>query len=150
MNVNISSEITGLIEEIRNDKTHGASELARQAMKVLKIAAERSQAESTEEFLLEQKELGQRLISARLAMAPIFNIISPLRNTIIGKATEMDLDSVRRLAISKADEAASDSLQAVAQIAQYGSRLIADGDKIMTHSHSSTVIADVGNIPAEK
>ncbi|GAJ10238.1 unnamed protein product, partial [marine sediment metagenome] len=33
------------------------------------------------------------------------------------------------------------SLQAIAQIAKYGSELIADGDRIMTHSYSSTVVA---------
>ncbi len=139
--MNISTEITGLIDEIRDDKTHGASQLARQAVRVLIIAAERSQSGSAKEFLLEQKEIGQRLISARPAMAPIFNIVSRLLNTIAGKAAKMDLDSIRQLTVAKADEVVSDSLQAIAQIAKYGSRLIADGDKIMTHSYSSTVVA---------
>ena len=139
--MNISVEITGLIEEIRNDRTHGASQLARRAVAVLKTAAERSQADSTEEFILEQAEIGQRLISTRPAMAPIFNIISLLRNTITGKVAKMDLDSIRRLVISRADEVVSDSLRAVARIAQHGSQLIADGDRIMTHSYSSTVVA---------
>ncbi len=44
--MNISPEIFCLIDEIKNDKVHGASELARQAAKVLKVAAERSQADS--------------------------------------------------------------------------------------------------------
>ncbi|MFC1870169.1 hypothetical protein ACFLYE_02750 [Chloroflexota bacterium] len=38
----ISPEVASQIEEIRNDKTHGASQLARQAVEVLKSAAERS------------------------------------------------------------------------------------------------------------
>jgi len=139
--VNISAEITGLIDEIRDDKTHGASELARQAVKALKIAAECSQAESAKEFLLEQTQIGQWLVSARPAMAPMFNIISRLLGPIAKKAKGMDLDSIRQLTISKADEVVSDSLQAIAQIAKYGSRLIADGDRIMTHSYSSTVVA---------
>jgi len=139
--MNISAEITGLIDEIKGDRIHGASQLARQAVNVLKIAAERSQAGSAEEFLLEQKEIGQRLISTRPAMAPVFNIVSRLLNTIAGKAEGMDLDSVRRLTISKAEEVVSDSLKAVAQIAKHGSGLITDGDKIMTHSYSSTVVA---------
>ncbi|MFC1941126.1 hypothetical protein ACFLWL_01765 [Chloroflexota bacterium] len=139
--MNISAEITGLIDENRDDKAHGASELARQAVKALRAAAECSQAESSERFLLEQKEIGQRLISSHPAMAPLFNIVSRLLNTISGKAEGMDLDSLRHQAVSKADELINDSLQAVAQIAYYGSRLIADGDKIMTHSYSSTVVA---------
>ena len=49
--MNISAEIITLIDEIRNDKTHGASELARQAAKVLKVAAERSRASNGPFFL---------------------------------------------------------------------------------------------------
>jgi len=139
--MSFTPEIISLIEEIRNDKTHGASQLATQAVNVLKIAAEHSQADSVEQFLLEQKEIGQRLMSARPAMAPVFNIVSRLLGMIAEKSTETDLDSIRRLTISKADEAITHSLQAVAQIAEYGSGLIANGDKIMTHSYSSTVVA---------
>lgn len=137
----ISLETISLIDTIRNDKTHGASELARQAVEVLKLAAEHSHAGSTEEFLVEQRDIGGRLTSARPTMAPIFNIVSRLLNTIVGKAEGMDLDSIRRLTISKADELVTDSLQAIAQITQYSSQLIANGDKIMTHSYSSTVVA---------
>jgi len=35
--MNISPEIISLIEEIRNDKTHGASQLARQAAEILGV-----------------------------------------------------------------------------------------------------------------
>ena len=139
--MNISPEIISLIDEIRNDKIHGASQLARQAAEVLKSAAERSLADTVEQFLLEQKAVGERLMLVRPVMAPVFNIVSRLLNTIAGKATEVDLGSIKRFTISKADEAVSNSLRAIAQIAEYGSELIADGDKIMTHSYSSTVMA---------
>lgn len=139
--MSISPEIVSLIDEIKNDKVHGASELARQAAKVLKVAAERSHADSAKAFLLEQGEVGERLMSARPAMAPVFNIVSGLLNKVAGKAEGMDLDSVRRFTISKVEEAISDSLWAIAQIAQYGAGLIAGGDKIITHSYSSTVVA---------
>ena len=102
--VNISPEIISLIDEIRNDKVYGASQLARQAAGVLKVAAERSQAGSAEQFLLEQKAVGERLMSARPAMAPVFNIVGGLLSNISETATGMDLDSIRRLTISKADE----------------------------------------------
>jgi len=108
---------------------------------VLKIAAEHSQADSVEQFLMEQRAVGERLMSTRPAMAPVFNIVSGLLSIIAGKSTEMDLDSIKRLTISKSDEVVTHSLQAIAQIAEYGSGLIADGDKIMTHSYSSTVVA---------
>jgi len=138
--MNLSPEIISLIAEIRNDKTHGASQLARQAVNVLKIAAEHSRADSVEQFLLEQKEVGERLMSVRPAMAPIFNMVTRFLSAVSEKATQMGLDSVKRFTISEADEVIRDSLQAVAQIAKHGAELIADGDKIMTHSYSSTVV----------
>lgn len=135
----ISPEIISLIDEIKSDSTHGASQLARQAAGVLRIAAERSQVDSVEQFLQEQRGVGERLMSARPAMAPVFNIVSRLLKAISEKSVEMDLASIRRFTISKVDEVIEESLQAIAQIAKYGSELIANGDRIMTHSYSSTV-----------
>jgi len=139
--MDISPEIISLIDEIKGDKTHGASQLARQAVSVLKLAAEHSRADSTGEFLLEQKAIGERLMSARPAMAPVFNIVSRFLGTVSEVSVEVSLASIKSLVISKADELASDSLQAVAPITQFGSELIADDDRIMTHSYSSTVMA---------
>ncbi len=139
--MNISPEIIGLIDEIKSDKTHGASQLARQAVGVLKLAAEHSQTDSTGEFLLEQKAIGERLMSARPAMAPVFNIVSRFLGAVSQVSPDGGLDSIKSFALSEADELASGSLQAVAQIVNYGSELITDGDRIMTHSYSSTVIA---------
>ena len=57
--MNISPEIVSLIDEIRNDKVHGASELARQAAKVLKVAAKRSQAGSAKAFFWSRGRWGR-------------------------------------------------------------------------------------------
>ena len=139
--MNINPEIISLIEEIKNNKTHGASQLARQAAEVLKVIAEYSSADSVEQFLLEQREVGDKLMSARPAMAPAFNIVARLLKAVSEKSVEMDLPSIRRFAISRAEEVIGESLQAIAQIARYGAELITDGDRIMTHSYSSTVVA---------
>jgi translation initiation factor 2B subunit (eIF-2B alpha/beta/delta family) len=94
--MDITPAIMNLIDEIRNDKVHGASQLARQSAKVLKMTAERGRAESSDEFWLELKEVGHELMSTRPAMAPVINIVSRLLKAILGKSTEMDLDSVRQ------------------------------------------------------
>ena len=83
--MSISPEILSLIDKIRDDRVHGASQLARQAAKVLRVTAEHSRAGSVEQFVLEQKEVGERLMSARPAMAPIFNIVSCLLKIIAEK-----------------------------------------------------------------
>ncbi len=144
--MDISTEITKLIDEIRENRTDGASELARQAAGVLKTAAERSQAKTTEEFILEQGSVGKELTSTRPAMAPIFNIVSRILGVIDSKNRTIEVDAVRQLLISRADEVTNESLKAVEQIAKNSSRLITDGDTLMTHSYSSTVVAALKRI----
>jgi ribose 1,5-bisphosphate isomerase len=139
--VDISPKIIRLIDEIKSDKTHGASQLARQAVGVLKHAAEHSQAGSADEFLAELKGVGEGLMAARPAMAPIFNIVSRFLGALSPLSSEQGLDYLKGLAVTKADELARVSLQAIAEITSCGSGLIAGGDKIMTHSYSSTVMA---------
>lgn len=139
--MDISPEISDLIDEIRNDRTRGASQLARQVVSVLKVAAGCSRADDAQQFLLEQKEIGRQLAATRPAMAPVFNIISILLGAVAGKAAAMDLASLRQFTIARAEQLINDSAQAVAQIAKYDTRLIADGDTIMTYSYSSTVVA---------
>jgi eIF-2B alpha/beta/delta-like uncharacterized protein len=139
--VKITPEISRLIDEIKNDKVQGASQLARQAMKVLKTAAEYSQAESVEQFLLELKWVGEGLMTARPAMAPIANITGRFWEAMSPVSPNEGLEAVRNSAISRADELSEASLKAVARIAAYGAKLLASGDRIITHSYSSTVVA---------
>jgi len=79
-------------------------------------------------------------MSARPVMAPIFNIVSSLLQAITAKST-VSLNTIRQFAIARADTAAKDSSQAVDRIAEYSATLIDDGDRIMTHSYSSTVMS---------
>jgi len=139
--MDISPEISALIEEISQDRSHGASELARQAAVVLRTAAEQSQAESARAFLAEQEDIGQRLVSARPTMAPIFNLVNPILKAITIATEGQSLEATRQIAIAAVEEAVSSSLQAISQIARDSSRLVAGGDRIMTHSYSSTVVA---------
>ncbi|MBA7594362.1 Methylthioribose-1-phosphate isomerase [subsurface metagenome] len=147
--MNISPKISRLIEEIKNDKTQGASQLARQAVAVLKVAAEHSQADSVEHFLEELKGVGEGLMETRPAMAPIFNIVNRYLNALSEGSPSQGLDYLKGLAVAKADELARVSLQAIAEITSCGLGLITEGDKIMTHSYSSTVMAVLQEAPAE-
>jgi eIF-2B alpha/beta/delta-like uncharacterized protein len=144
--VNLSRKVARLIDEIRNDKTQGASQLARQAVMVLKAAAEHSQADSAEQFLEELKGVGEGLKSARPAMAPIFNIVNRYLDAL---SPAQGLNQLKGLAVSKADELARVSLQAIAEITSCGLGLINEGDRIMTHSYSSTVMAVLEETSAE-
>ncbi len=137
----ISPETSHLIEEIKNDQRHGASQLARQAVNVLKVAAQKSRADSARQFLEEQKEIGWHLMRARPAMAPVSSMVNILIDAIVRKDAGIDLARIRLFTVSRADKLLQDSLKAVARIAECGVKQIADGDIIVTHSYSSTVVA---------
>jgi ribose 1,5-bisphosphate isomerase len=139
--MDISTKISELIEEIRNNRTDGASELARQAADILKTAAETSRTENAAEFVLEQAEIGKRLTLTRPSMATIYNMVSRLLSVLDRKSKRMELDAVRQLVINRADKVIEESLKAVEEIARNSARLIKDGDTILTHSYSSTVVA---------
>ncbi|UCB42367.1 MAG: translation initiation factor eIF-2B [Dehalococcoidales bacterium] len=137
----VAPDVTRLIDEIRDDRTHGAGELARQAVSVFKAAAEYSQADDTPQFLNELSEVGQALILTRPSMAPIRNTVSRLLSVISERTTARDVGSLRQFTISRVDEIISESLRAIAQIILHAREVMTDGDRIMTHSYSSTVVA---------
>ncbi len=133
----IIPEIEELIAQIRNNRTHGATELARQALQIMKAASEHSLAENTESFLSEMKAIGDSLVATHPAMAPIYNSVTRLLDSLPKEKTP---DSLKQFAVSKAAEMIAASERAVEAIAEYGANLISDGDVILTHSYSSTVI----------
>ena len=137
----VTPDVARLIDEIRVDRTHGAGELARQAARVLKAAAESSQAVTSEQFISELSEIGRELISARPPMASVRNIANCLLGEVSSRITAGDMGWLREFTISRADEIIGKSLQALAKIISYGRDVIAEGDRVMTHSYSSTVLA---------
>ena len=129
-----------LIRQIRDDKTHGASELARQALNVFKLAAEKSQATSANQFRLEMDKIAEKLISARPSMAPVSNAVHLLLTTL-RENDNNEIGSLRTFIIARADELIRLSIQATTRIAGHTAGLITDKDIIFTHSYSSTIMA---------
>ena len=148
--MNISPEILRLIEDIRNNKTHGASELARQAVDVMKTAAELSKVNNIEGLLSEQRLVGEQLMMARLAMAPVYNIVNRLLDIISREINDLSINSAKRLIISKVEKQIDDSIKSVSMIAGYAAGLISTGDRVMTHSYSSTIVAAFRNAFTER
>jgi eIF-2B alpha/beta/delta-like uncharacterized protein len=146
----LDTSITRSIEEIRDDRTHGAIELARQAARILKAAAESSQAGDAGRLLGELREVGQALISTRPPMAPIRNIVNRLLAEVSGNAVAGGVKSFREFTLSRIDEVINESLQAQARIISYARDLIGKGDRIMTHSYSSTVLVFLEETVSQK
>ncbi len=146
----MNPEIADKIEAIRLDRIHGASWLSREALAVLKLAAETSQATSSDDFWAEIRDVAQKLMAARPAMAPITNAVSRFVADFRAKSKEdKDLDSLRGFARSRCDELIKQSEQAALEVAQIAAQMIADGERLMTCSYSSTVCQALGVAEAE-
>lgn len=137
----IRPAILTMIEGIKSDNSHSASQLARLSMDVMRKAAESSVAADISLFLAEQGEIGHRLADTRPAMAPLYNMVRRLREDTAAAAPEKDLPALKSFAAWRAERLIEDSARAVARIAEYGAALINEGDTVMTYSYSSTVMA---------
>jgi ribose 1,5-bisphosphate isomerase len=134
---------TRIIEEInklKNDRVHGAGLLARQAISILNLAINESQAQTIAEFVEEIQTVAAELIKARPSITPIANYTNQLLQQITLRAQgEKNLASLKSSAKAKGNELIKSSVKAVSKAVEYGCGIIADLDTVITCSYSSTV-----------
>lgn len=131
------------IEEIRDDRAQGASELARHALELLADAARTVPAADTlglrEHLLALAAELG----AARPSMAPIQNLLRCWRQGLTIPA-DLDLSAARRLGAERAESLIAASRRAITECAAHAASLLGPGRTVLTHSLSSTVVEVCG------
>ena len=126
------------IVEIRDDRIHGASELARRCLAILAEAAKTLPAADCDEFRQRLLTLAAELAVIRPSMAPIGNLLRRWQERV-GTANG-DLELLRRLAAEHAAALIALSRQAVTDCAAHAARWFGPGRTLMTHSLSSTVL----------
>jgi len=136
----LNPEVAKQIEEIRQDRIHGASWLSRQAIGVMNLTVEKSEAKNVADFLEELKAVGRGLMEVRPAMASITNCVSHLIYQVSQQSEmERDLGSLKKLARSKGNELIENLEETFLKAAEQGARVIGKGDRLMTCSYSSTI-----------
>ena len=123
-------------EELKNDRTHGGSWLARRAVEGL-IAVIEQPADSTEEFLERLLDGACRLAAARPAMGAITHAVGRLAASAC-TASHLSPDELRRLVAEEANALIAGRDRAAASIAVHLSPQLADAT-VLTHSASATV-----------
>ena len=126
------------VREIEFDRSSGASEIARNALGVLRFFAQTSRNEPCRDFVEGFRAVGRRLFEARPNMAPVQNLVAQIVYEV-NALEEGDLVSVRKFAASRIDELCKKSVDAVKESAGWGSTLIGDFDSVTSCSYSSTV-----------
>ena len=136
----MSTTVDKRIEEIRNDRDHGAGWLSREALVAMRDAAENSQARGTDDFLNGLKVIARRLIETRPSMAPIRNLVGRFIFDVLNESqSEYNLEAIRVFAMALSDRLIRESLEATADAARLASEVITDNDMILSCSYSSTV-----------
>jgi len=133
-------EVYDRIEMIKADRAHGASWLSRQALETLKLATEKSDAATSDDFIKYLMQVGRDLMKARPSMASLTNITSRAIYYVLENSKKVsDLDSLEQFTIQVAEEMIESSLEAMHKAAFNSSQLIQEKSTIITHSYSSTV-----------
>lgn len=128
------------LTELAEDRQHGASELARQALEIL---AESSETATVKAFAQWRQLLLNRssaLKNARPSMAPVHNLLSKWEEQLQSKP-KTDLVTARQAAASLARGLIEESRQAVAATVSETLSMLQPRCTIITHSLSSTVSA---------
>jgi len=135
------SEVAQLLEEIRQDKEHSASWLSLRAIGALRLAAGKSTAGTTADFLNDVKVAARELAEARPSMAPIANLVALWFHEMVQEAeTGKDLDSLRAFAILRGEKIVKVRKGAFNRVAEHGSHLVEDRDVLISCSDSATVV----------
>lgn len=135
----LGSAATSLIEKVRSDRVHGASELARQCLEGIANCARDTDVNDATIFRDNLIQLVQELQQARPTMAPITNLLERWRRAF-EKADAGQADEARAQAVICAQALIAQSEQAVEGAAAHAAELIGPDKIIITHSLSSTVV----------
>jgi ribose 1,5-bisphosphate isomerase len=138
----VHRDILKVVDDVRIRQMRGGTVVTHAALNALRSAALKTKVTSSKQFLAELRENVKYLMKIRASSIPLSNslrfvsldvqqaadrgaYVKELQNILSNSATQFD---------TKLEES-------IREIAEIGARRIKDGDVIMTHSYSSSVIA---------
>jgi translation initiation factor eIF-2B subunit delta len=126
-----------LVEPLRSDKLSGAAELARRAADAVAQWLDASEALDDAAWRAELQAMGQALIAAQPAMAPLFNLVNAVLLATESAPTSQDARRRARQAVRGfRDELA----RAHAELVAAALPVLAGASEVLTYSYSSTVL----------
>ena len=130
--------ISDKIKQIKFDHLNGASQIARDALKVLKIFVNTSKATSYIKFKEDFKKIGTYLLNARPNMAPVQNLVAQVVYEVYSRE-EINLLSLKNYTISLLNTIIKQSEISMQETAKQATVIIPDSGCLATCSYSSTV-----------
>lgn len=134
-------DLAGRINSIREDRTHGAGELTRRALEILRDAARENRSLTTAGFLEAMEVACRELIAARPSMAIIASSVDRFRCRLTEYAgRERNIKALRSFAVRAAAGIMEEISSAKGQAVAAAAGLLADGTRMVTCSYSSTIL----------
>lgn len=138
----VHEDVLKAVEDVRIRQMRGGTIVTHAALMALRSAAEGSRASSPNQFLAELEENARYLTKIRAASIPLTNglrfVVSEAQKSLEQGSDTEGLRKVVSEAATTFDKKLELSTQEIAEI---GARRLKDGDVVMTHSYSSSVIA---------
>lgn len=130
-----------VIEEIRNMNVKGGSPFGRAAAWAYKLALEKENLNSIEEILARFNDISDQMIALKPTMATIYNSKSLVYELLEGFSDNTEIDIVKSKIIKLCENIIDHSFDSVSKLGRIGSNIIQNGDTIMMHSYSSTLMS---------
>ena len=127
------------LTELKDNRTDGASELARQCLEVASRNALSIDSSDSQQLNTRLVERSQAMIAARASMAPIAHLLDRWCRDLLTIRTE-DLQLRRREAARMADRLITESLSASTVASAAAAKILGNSRILLTHSYSSTVL----------
>ena len=125
------------IKKLNIQSAHG---IARAGIECLKICVQTSKAGDRKAFLDELNDYAQEIKTARPTEIELCSVI----NLILFKITESetgDLEKLKEYALHVCDSQIQENEQSMEKLVHNGAKQIHNGDCVLTHCHSRTVVA---------
>lgn len=135
------SKFEGSVNELAQDRVHGASYLGRKSIEVLAQVAKASAAGSTAELFRELLSFALKLRRAQPSMATIRNLTGRILHKIAAaRADSTSQNQFRGKVAYLAEKALADAIAAAEDASRNSVALLPNDGRVLTHSYSSIVI----------
>ncbi len=128
-----------IMRDIKAIKIQGARNVAVAGARVLMLVAQGSHAKSSRDFVSELRKVSREVVALR-PTEPALRFGQKLIVSRVASRKGIPVGELRKYAVSVCRHYVSETRKMLDVIAQYGARLISDGDVVMTHCHSHCVI----------
>ncbi|MGB9786476.1 MAG: ribose 1,5-bisphosphate isomerase [Infirmifilum sp.] len=135
----LPEEVVEIARDIKDMRIRGAGRIARAAARALSMAVEKYSGDDLEDFRRYIGFVAEYLVKTRPTAVSLPNAVSFVVNPFFKARDLKSVQEARRMLLERASAFIKYSEDALERIAEIGSRLVQDGDNILTHCNSEAV-----------